>query len=134
VLAPGGVVGVRDSDWGSTVAWPRDPLLEQLWALFERWQRHLGGDPQRGRRLRQLLRAAGFSRVESSASVAYVWLSAPVSQRPGWADSEFGREVRALGWTDAATWERMVAAYAAQVADPDRFEARLACEAVGWGD
>jgi SAM-dependent methyltransferase len=134
VLTRGGVVGVRDSDWGSTTWWPSDPLVEQLLTLFQRWQRHHGGDPQLGRRLRRLLREAGFGRIAASASVAYVRL--PEADARIWplAETDFGRGTIALGWTDGATLERLAAARAAQVADPDRFEARLACEAVGWRD
>ena len=110
VLAPGGVVGVRDSDWGSIIMWPSDPLVAQLRALFERWQRHNGGDQHLGRQLRRLLREAGFRRIASSASVAYVWLSDPTPRRSNLAESDFGRGVIALGWTDAAILERLAAA------------------------
>ena len=51
VLRPGGVLGVSDSDFGSTLLWPADPLVEQTHALYLRWWRHTGGDPYLGRRL-----------------------------------------------------------------------------------
>ena len=84
VLRPGGVLGVSDSDFGSTLLWPADPLVEQTHALYLRWWRHTGGDPYLGRRLRALLRSAGPGAsssgpgTPSSGAVATV---APVSRR-----------------------------------------------------
>src|SRR5262249_8167290 len=45
VLKPGGVVGVRDGDWGSQVRAPDAPLVAEARALYMRLWRHNGGDP-----------------------------------------------------------------------------------------
>ena len=51
VLRPGGVLGVRDVDWGSGVLWPPDPLVALAAELYARaWERS-GGHPAYGRRL-----------------------------------------------------------------------------------
>src|SRR5688500_16074076 len=43
VLRPGGVVGIRDPDWGAGLIAPTTPLLEKWRALFVRVRQHNGG-------------------------------------------------------------------------------------------
>ena len=70
VLQPGGIVGVRDSDWGGRIHAPMTPLLEQWYAITVRVRQRNGGDPFVGRHHRRLLLDAGFARAEASVSVA----------------------------------------------------------------
>src|SRR5262245_12500886 len=69
VLRPGGVVGVRDPDFGATGFSPTTPLLERWLALRAQVGRYNGGDPFLSRRYRSLLLEAGFARAEAGASV-----------------------------------------------------------------
>lgn len=45
VLRPGGIVGVRDCDWGGRIHAPATALLEQWYALTVRIRQRNGGDP-----------------------------------------------------------------------------------------
>jgi ubiquinone/menaquinone biosynthesis C-methylase UbiE len=69
VLRPGGIVGVRDCDWGGRIHAPTTPLLEQWFGLTVRIRQRNGGDPFMGRHHRRLLLNAGFARAEASVSV-----------------------------------------------------------------
>ena len=140
VLKPGGLLGVRDCDWGSGVFAPPDPAVARAAALYARVWRHHGGDPDCGRRLRALLRAAGFTRVQTSAS--FRWDG---SQDGSSGDSRsfgdllaerlllpnFADPMRAMGWADAALLERTAAACRAWGRTPDAFAAMVMAEAVG---
>lgn len=67
VLRPGGLVGVASVDYGGIVlAGPEAALLRRFYAIREQlWE--LGGDsPYRGRELRGLLNAAGFTAVSAT--------------------------------------------------------------------
>jgi hypothetical protein len=48
VLRPGGIAGIRDSDWGARLHAPATPLLEHWYALTVRVRQHNGGDPFMG--------------------------------------------------------------------------------------
>ncbi len=143
VLKPGGLLGVRDCDWGSGVFAPPDPAVEFAASLYARVWRHNGGDPDCGRRLRALLRAAGFARVQTSAS--FRWDG---SQDGSTGDSRsvgdllaerlllpnFADPIRAMGWGDAALLERTAAACRAWGRTPDAFATMVMAEAIGWAE
>jgi SAM-dependent methyltransferase len=140
VLRAGGLVAARETDVGSTVRAPDDDhLLERYAALYLRWWQRNGGNPYLGRQLRRVLRVAGFTRIQSSASPV---LRAAPDDAPGYGEGvaravterAFGEQAVALGWTDRATLEAMAAAWRTWSQDPDAFDARIACEAVGWRD
>jgi ubiquinone/menaquinone biosynthesis C-methylase UbiE len=71
VLKPGGIIGLRDDDWGTFLLEPSTPLL-RLWALLHTkvWT-HNGGNPFVGRTHRCLLKEAGFVRPQGSSSSEY---------------------------------------------------------------
>jgi SAM-dependent methyltransferase len=136
VLRPGGVLGVRDCDWGSAVFWPPDPLVARGAALYVRIWAHNGGQPECGRRLRALCAAAGLTAVETS--VSFRWDGTPESSR------SFGRllaerlrlpnlaaPVLAQGWAGAAELEATAAGCAAWSEHPDAFAAVVMVEACG---
>ncbi|GAA2007205.1 methyltransferase domain-containing protein [Microbacterium ulmi] len=107
VLAPGGVVAVRDVDYEGVIWHPRVPALDEWLGLYLRVHRSVTGEPAAGRVLKAWARAAGFAEVEPSASV---WLFESPGDRAWWggmwADrvlhSAFARHARALGADDAA--------------------------------
>jgi SAM-dependent methyltransferase len=137
VLVPGGVLGVRDCDWGSGVFAPADPLVAHAMELYARVWRHNGGHPHLGRELRALLLATGFTRVVSSAS--FRWDGS-------WGDSRsFGRLLAdrlalpnfadptlRFGWSDPDSLHNTIAACRAWSERPDAFAAMVMVEAVGW--
>ena len=51
VLSPGGIVAVRDADYGTMVHWPRDPRIERFLALYHAVAERNGGDADAGRRI-----------------------------------------------------------------------------------
>jgi SAM-dependent methyltransferase len=68
VLRPGGILGVRDSDYGTMVHDPRDPLLDRWLDLYCRLARRNGGEPDAGRMLARWVDAAGFADLAVSSS------------------------------------------------------------------
>lgn len=68
VLRPGGVVGVRDDDVGTLVVAPPSIEMSEVLDLLQRVTRVSGGNPNVGRRYKELLKAAGFVDVAMSAT------------------------------------------------------------------
>lgn len=81
VTAPGGMVAVRDSDYGSFTWHPGDDRLVRWLALYREIARANHGDPDAGRRLLSWARQADFARIEASASV---WCFATPQDRDWW--------------------------------------------------
>jgi SAM-dependent methyltransferase len=136
VLRPGGVLGVRDCDWGSTAFWPPDEAMAQGAALYARVWALNGGQPDCGRQLRALLRGAGLTGVETTTS--FRWDGSEASSR------DFGRllaerlrlpnfagAILAQGWARAAELEAIAAGCAAWSRHPDAFAAVVMVEACG---
>jgi SAM-dependent methyltransferase len=134
--APGGVLGVRDCDWGSAVFWPPDDAVGRGAALYARVWAHNGGQPDCGRRLPALLREAGLTRVETSAS--FRWDGSLESSRSfGTLLAErlrlpnFRGPIEAQGWLEGGTVEEVAAGCAAWSRHPDAFAAVVMVEACG---
>lgn len=68
VCRPGGVVAVRDADYGGMFWYPDDPELTEWRALYQRVARATGGEPDAGRRLLAWAREAGLTEARASAS------------------------------------------------------------------
>ena len=72
LLTPGGVLGVRDVDWGSTTFYPENQGMRRFLTLYYELARRNGGEPNAGRHLRRWLREASFSEVRvTTATVSY---------------------------------------------------------------
>ena len=69
VLRPGGIIGIRDADFGSVLYAPMTPTLQRCSNCAYRSGSTTGGDPFLGRHYRRFLLKAGFADVEASASV-----------------------------------------------------------------
>jgi ubiquinone/menaquinone biosynthesis C-methylase UbiE len=69
LLKPGGVLGARDVDWGSTTFYPDNKGMRRFFSLYYELARRNGGEPNTGRYLRHWFREAGFAepRVTTSA-------------------------------------------------------------------
>jgi SAM-dependent methyltransferase len=89
VCRPGGLVAVRDADYGAMVWAPASAGLDRWNELYRRLARLNGGDPDAGRALLGWAQAAGFDDIEASAGV---WCFATPADRVWWA----------------STWERRV--------------------------
>jgi ubiquinone/menaquinone biosynthesis C-methylase UbiE len=68
VLRAGGILAVRDSDYGGFVWAPADPLLDRWMELYHQVCSRNGADADAGRHLLAWARAAGFKEVEPSSS------------------------------------------------------------------
>jgi 2-polyprenyl-3-methyl-5-hydroxy-6-metoxy-1,4-benzoquinol methylase len=82
VCRPGGVVAVREVDFGTAAAHP-DVVTDWL-EVYAAAARALGGEPYAGRHLLSWTRAAGFDDVRCSAST---WCFATPEDRAWWGGS-----------------------------------------------
>jgi ubiquinone/menaquinone biosynthesis C-methylase UbiE len=124
VIRPGGLVAVRDVDWGTVAYWPRDPWIDRFIDVHQKaWYRN-GGEPQLGRQLRALFNAAG---VEELRITAAVWCYATPEETIAWGDSyadrllssPMGESPVAHGLASRADVEMMASAFRAWARHPD---------------
>jgi SAM-dependent methyltransferase len=139
VLKPGGLVGIRDDDWGSCLWEPRDALVEQALSIWLKVWQHDGGDPYYARHQRRLLGEAGFARPEGAAT-ARSYGSLEMTRRLArifvtlFEQPAFVRTVVAQGWADEAALAAMRAALRAWGERADAYYAIVFPEAIGWVD
>jgi ubiquinone/menaquinone biosynthesis C-methylase UbiE len=126
VLRPGGLVAVRDVDWGTASYWPADPWIAKFIEVhFKTWYRN-GGEPRMGRHLRALFNAAGVRDLEISAAV---WCYATPEETIEWGDSYADRLLTSpmgsrqveYGFATRADVEAMASAFRAWARHPDAF-------------
>jgi ubiquinone/menaquinone biosynthesis C-methylase UbiE len=106
VLRVGGIVAMRDSDYGGFVWAPREPLLDRWLHLYHQLTARNGGEANAGRYLLGWAQAAGFRDIRPSSST---WTFADPESRSWWgglwADrvqlSAFATQVVAYGLSDA---------------------------------
>jgi ubiquinone/menaquinone biosynthesis C-methylase UbiE len=116
VRAPGGVVAARDADYAAMTWYPEVPALDDWLSVYRRTARRNGGEPDAGRRLLSWARAAGFTDVESSASV---WCYATPEERQWWSDgwaerilqSAIAEQAVSYGYATRADLERISAGW-----------------------
>ncbi|MEJ8660914.1 MULTISPECIES: class I SAM-dependent methyltransferase [Streptomyces] len=116
VCRPGGIVAVRDSDYGAFAWYPEVPVLDDWLALYRRVARANGGEPDAGRRLYSWARRAGFTEVTATASA---WCFVTPREREWWSGL----------WADRTT----ASAYAALAVEGGHAQpGHLADIAAGW--
>lgn len=81
VTRPGGLVAVRDSDYGAFSWWPAIPALDGWLQLYRTAARANGAEPDAGRRLLSWAHAAGLSDVVATSST---WCYATPADRAWW--------------------------------------------------
>jgi SAM-dependent methyltransferase len=81
VTRPGGLIAVRDGDYGAMIWYPEFPALDDWLALYKRVARGNGGEPEAGRRLHAWAREAGLTDVTASSST---WTYATREERAWW--------------------------------------------------
>jgi len=136
VLKPGGVIGVRSPDWGVALLHPDTGALRDSIELRNRWQRHRGGHPNVGRRLRELLLSAGFLDVNADAMAESHGTDSGTAEGVSYMYSILGNpELVAAGqeqgWASADEIERMRQAWTDWAATPGAFASFFWCHATG---
>ncbi|KAB8167714.1 methyltransferase domain-containing protein [Streptomyces sp. 3MP-14] len=124
VCRPGGVVAVRDSDYGAMSWFPATPGLDAWRERYRRVAAASGGEPDAGRRLLSWARAAGFTEIAPSAAT---WCFATEDERAWWSElwaertvaSTFAERALAAGLATEAELAGTAAAWRAWGADPD---------------
>jgi ubiquinone/menaquinone biosynthesis C-methylase UbiE len=124
VVRPGGLVAVREVDWGTAAYWPRDPWIDRFIEVHHQtWYRN-GGEPRMGRELRALFNDPALSDVRIGASV---WCYATANETIEWGESYAQRLLtspmggRAIdyGYATRADIEAMAAAFRSWAVHPD---------------
>ena len=117
VLASGGVIAVRDADYGTMVHDPPEPALDRWLALYHEVARHNGGEPDSGRRLRGWVEQAGYRDIVATTSTwtyatpeaieewRQLWTSRLLEARLGEAAVEYGMATREEVEEMAAGWD-----------------------------
>lgn len=116
VLRPGGLLAVRDSDYGAFVWWPLDPRLDRWLELYHQITRRNGAEADAGRRLLAWVRAAGFAEAVASSST---WTFADPEARGWWgglwadrvAGPTFRHQALESGFSDPAELNELEAAW-----------------------
>ncbi|WP_111721526.1 class I SAM-dependent methyltransferase [Homoserinimonas sp. OAct 916] len=81
VAKPAGLVAAREVDYAGAIWYPLLPGLAKWAALYQKVHRSHGGEPDAGRRLKSWAMDAGFSEVDSTASV---WCFSSTADREFW--------------------------------------------------
>jgi len=124
VTRPGGVIGVRDSDYAAFAWYPRLPGLDRWLALYQTAARANGGEPDAGRHLLAWAHAAGLDDVVATSST---WCFATPETRAWWggmwADrvtgSALADQLVREGRATRTELEEIATAWLAWAADPD---------------
>ena len=135
VLKPGGVIGLRDDDQGGLILSPYSPEMERVIQLLKQFIRHNGGDPCVGRRHRELLRKAGFTKIEASATCECDGTQQDTKKRGILAVKLIEHMSEAaikFGWAGADELEQLKNAAKEWGENQDAFDAIIWCEAVGY--
>ncbi|MEU6688073.1 methyltransferase domain-containing protein [Streptomyces sp. NPDC046832] len=82
VVRPGGIVAVRDADYGAMTWYPDVRGLDAWLDLYHRVARANGGEPDAGRRLKAWARQAGFTDITATSGT---WTFATSEERAWWS-------------------------------------------------
>jgi SAM-dependent methyltransferase len=126
VLRPGGLVALRDVDWGTAAYWPADPWIDRFVEAHLRTFSRNGGEPRMGRRLRALFNAAAVTDLRVTAAV---WCYATPDETVAWGDayaerlltSPMGERMVDYGHASRPDLEAMAAAFRTWARHPHAF-------------
>jgi ubiquinone/menaquinone biosynthesis C-methylase UbiE len=126
VLRPGGVIGVRDADYGTMSPWPQSERLNRFYEVYHAVAARNGADADAGRRLASWAAEAGFVDLEVGATVKVFTTRADVENwGSSWAErtahSSLAEQAVAYGLASRAEIEELAAAWRAWADAPDAF-------------
>ena len=135
VVRPGGLVAVRDADYGTMIHDPHEPRLDTWRDLYHEVARRDGGEPDAGRMLGRWFTAAGFTEVFVTTST---WTYHHPDDVAGWKDlwvsrlleAGFGEHAIEMGLADRAALEDLADGFVTWAANPAAFFAFLHGEVV----
>jgi SAM-dependent methyltransferase len=139
VLKPNAVIGLADADrWGSLLH-PMTPALQRALDFSIELRLHDAGTPDAGRRLRELLSSAGFTRNAASVAAGCEGSNEAVAVTAAFEANnleapQFIAHVESTGLATAADLHEMADAWRAWGAAPGAVWMRFWCQAVGWAD
>ena len=124
VCRPGGIVAVRDADYGAFTWAPADPVLDAWLDAYRAVARSNEAEPDAGRHLKRWALAAGFSSAEATASV---WCFTDDDDRAWWGglwadrvvESDLARQLVDGGIATTAELEGFAAAFRRWADAPD---------------
>ena len=124
VTKPGGLVAVRDADFGAFVWAPDDPVLDSWMDIYHQLTRRNGAEADAGRNLKSWVRAAGLRDLKVSSST---WTFSTDSERSWWGglwadrvtESDFARQSIEYGLCEPADLARLAAAFRRWSSEPE---------------
>lgn len=124
VVRPGGVVAVRDSDYGAFAWSPPDPRLDRWLEIYHQITARNGAEADAGRFLLGWVQAAGFDAPVASSST---WTFADPDARAWWGElwadrvvlSSYAEQAVAYGCADAEELAGIAAAFRQWADRPD---------------
>lgn len=124
VVRPGGLIAVRDADYGTFVHSPHDPLLDDWLAMYHAVAYANNAEPDAGRHLLEWCHLAGLLDVELATDT---WSFTEPDERTNWgaswADrtltSSLGEQAVAYGIATRADLEEMAQAWRSWADHPD---------------
>ncbi len=124
VLKPGGLLAVRDVDYGGVIWSPASAGLARWLELYHEVAAGNGGDPDAGRHLKRWVREAGYADIEASAST---WVFSTALEREWWGnswaeratESQFAAHAIEAGHSNPAELARIAGAWREWAADVD---------------
>jgi ubiquinone/menaquinone biosynthesis C-methylase UbiE len=137
LLASGGVLGVREVDWGGTIFYPDNPGMRRFLELYYELARRNGGEPNAGRHLRRWLRQAGFAEARvATSTTCYADAAATREWGETYAQrtlySNIGDKALEYGLATPRELESIAAGWRAWGSDADAFFCLSHTEVVAW--